>query len=600
MYAQTIVYGLFAARCNHQGPEPFRRLGAAEEIPKTNPFLRRIFGTITSDEIDEEPYIDYVNDLVQILNNTDVESVLRYFGETGGQGDPVIHFYETFLSLYDPKVREERGVYYTPDPVVSYIVESVDHILKADFELEGGLHDSTMNEYVREKYYQDYEMKPENEQLPRTIEDECPRVLILDPACGTGTFLCGVINHIRRGFMDGMGAGYWPGYVKRYLLPRILGFELLMAPYAIAHFKLSMQLKGYDLPKELQSTWNYKFEKDRLGIYLTNTLSEPEYIWKTLYGPYRTITDEANEASVAKKDMPIMVIMGNPPYSGQSVNPSWEIINGKRRHTFIGNLLEDYYLVGNTPIHERQNKWLQDDYVKFVRWSQWRIERTGYGIIAFITNRNYIDNPTFRGMRWSLLNTFDHIYVLDLHGYYKGRSPNGSRDENIFNIQRGVAISIFIKKLPVKDTPTEIHYAEVWGTKEEKYHYLSKNNIGTTNWMRFIPKSPAYLFKPQDETIKSEYDNGVSIKDIFLNTGVGFVTARDKFVIAVDHVSLEERISYFGNLSIADQYFIDTYKLKDTTSWDLSKSRRLMAQSADWKKDIKKCLYRPFDLHSAC
>jgi type I restriction-modification system DNA methylase subunit len=203
--------------------------------------------------MDEEPYIDYVNDLVQILNNTDIDAVLKYFGETGGQGDPVIHFYETFLSLYDPKVREERGVYYTPDSVVSYIVHSVDQILKKDFELEGGLYDSTMNEYEREKFFTDYRMKPEDEQLPRTVKAECPRVLILDPACGTGTFLYGVINHIRKGFMDGMGAGYWSGYVKRYLLSRIVGFEFLMAPYAIAHLKLAMQLKGYDLPKEIQN-----------------------------------------------------------------------------------------------------------------------------------------------------------------------------------------------------------------------------------------------------------------------------------------------------------------------------------------------------------
>jgi hypothetical protein len=322
MYAQTIVYGLFAARCNHKGPESFQRLGSAREIPKTNPFLKKLFETITGSSLDEEPYVDFVDDLVQILANTDMEKVLENFGKRTRQEDPIVHFYETFLAAYDPKTRERRGVYYTPEPVVQYIVKSVDHILKSHFGLEGGLaHTTDIVEYDREEVFLDHQGRPDRSKLLRTISEERPKVLILDPACGTGTFLYAVMDFIRAEFMKRGDAGLWSAYVRDHLLPRLFGFELLMAPYAVAHFKLGMLLAGYDLPKELQKQWQYDFKGDeRLGIYLTNTLDEASVKMAEALWGLRILSEEANAASRVKRDLPILVVFGNPPYSGHSAN----------------------------------------------------------------------------------------------------------------------------------------------------------------------------------------------------------------------------------------------------------------------------------------
>lgn len=391
-------------------------------------------------------------------------------------------------------------------------------------------------------------------------------------------------------------AGLWSAYVRDHLLPRLFGFELLMAPYAVAHFKLGMFLAGFDLPKEQQKDWQYDFEGDeRLGIYLTNTLGEAPSEWQKLFGPYRVLSEEANAASRVKRDLPIMVVLGNPPYFGQSNNSSWEIINKTKKLNFIGKLLQDYYkdLSGNR-LGDRQSKWLQDDYVKFIRWGQWRIEHTGAGVLAFITNHSYLDNPTFRGMRQQLMNAFSEIYILDLHGYMKVRSPNGSKDENVFDITKGVAIGFFIKE-PGKKGPAIIRHAELWGERSEKYQWLLSNDIGTTNWEEFIPQPPFYLFKPQDVGSLTEYSKTWSIRDIFSKTNVGFVTARDKFVIDINQDDLMNRISNFRNLNIANDIFIDSHNLKNTSSWNLTSARKHMSDCQEWEKDLTTCSYRPFD-----
>jgi len=414
MFAQTIAYGLFAAQCNHDDTKAFRRLGAAAEIPKTNPFLRKLFETITGTDLDYEPYVGFVDDLVQLLDHADMEAVLEHFGQRGRLKDPVVHFYETFLAEYDPKLREMRGVYYTPDAVVSYIVRSVDHILKTRFDCADGLADTS------KVVYKDQD----------GTDQESPKVLILDPACGTGTFLYTVVDLIREQFKHRRDAGMWSGFVQEHLLPRLFGFELLMAPYAVAHFKLGMQLAGQDMLDLEQNMWRYDFASDeRLGIYLTNTLEEAERIaQQEMFFLERIIGDEADAAAEIKRDLPIMVILGNPPYSGHSANRSeyekdiqkgdiyvtgWEAgpdgkaipkeaqarrAGKKKQPTFIGRLIKDYFVCDGKWLQEKNPKWLQDDYVKFIRWAQWRIERTGAGVLGFITNHGYLDNPTFRGM----------------------------------------------------------------------------------------------------------------------------------------------------------------------------------------------------------
>ena len=560
MYAQTIAYGLFAARCTSKNGSAFTRLDAAQNLPRTNPFLRKLFQYIAGYDLDDR-IAWLVDDLAQVLAQADMETVLKNFGKHSGKEDPVVHFYETFLKEYDEKIREMRGVYYTPEPVVSYIVRSIDHILKTRFGKLRGLADD--------------------------------KTLILDPAVGTATFLYMVINEIHQAFAGKGQQGLWNNYVVEKLLPRIFGFELLMAPYAVAHLKLGLLLQetGYEFQSE-----------QRLGIYLTNTLEEAVKRAETLFAQW--ITEEANAAARVKKDEPIMVVLGNPPYSGISANTSVRVFpdsktgKPKQELTWIGKLIEDYKVVDGQPLGERKH-WLQDDYVKFIRFGQWRIKETGQGILAFITNHGYLDNPTFRGMRQSLMNTFTDIYILNLHGNVKKRetSPDGSKDENVFDIQQGVSIGILVKEAD-KEGPATIHYADMWGTRDAKYNALFQTDTNTTAWTELIPTSPFYFFVPREEEHQAEYEKGWKITKVLLVNSTGVQTSRDSFVIDFDESELRSRISSFRDLAVSDIEITERFNLKNTREWDISDARRKLAANESWAKAFTKCLYRPFDYRS--
>lgn len=578
MFAQTLAYGLFAARCNHTGSAPFRRLGAAAEIPKTNPFLRLLFNTITGPELDDEPYAGFVDDLAQLLADTDMKAVLDDFGRRSGREDPVIHFYETFLAAYDAKLRKVRGVYYTPEPVVSYIVRSVDHLLKTRFKCPAGLADTA-----------------------RT-EDGQPRVLVLDPACGTGTFLYAVVDHIREAFRQQGNAGMWSGFVREHLLPRLFGFELLMGAYAVAHFKLGMQLAAQDLP-DGRATWTYDFAgDDRLGVYLTNTLEEAVRRSDMLMARY--ISDEANAAVNVKRDLPIMVVLGNPPYAGHSANASWRLERvsrpGARERmrrvpTWIGDRLQTYYEVDGQPLGERNPKWLQDDYVKFIRFGQWRIEKTGAGVLAFITNHGYLDNPTFRGMRQQLMQTFTDIYVLDLHGNARKReqAPDGGPDDNVFDIEQGVAIGLFVKA-PGQDGPARVHHAELWGEREGKYDWLDQSDVKTTDWTTLAPQSPFYLFVPQNVDLRAEYEDGWKITEAMPVNSLGVTTARDRLTIHWTDDDLKRTVEDFAALPTEEAR--EKYSLRrDARDWKVALAQADLHDHPDSEKHISSILYRPFD-----
>ena len=583
MFAQTLAYGLFAARCNHTAATPFQRLSAAAEIPKTNPFLRRLFDTITGPDLDDEPYAGFVDDLAQLLAHTDMETVLRDFGRRTKREDPVIHFYETFLAAYDAKLRKVRGVYYTPEPVVSYIVRSVDHLLKTRFGCPAGLADTA-----------------------RT-EDGQPRVLVLDPACGTGTFLYAVVDHIRDTFRQQRNAGMWSGFMHEHLLPRLFGFELLMGAYAVAHFKLGMQLAAQDLPADERDTWAYDFTSDdRLGVYLTNTLEEAVRRSDMLMARY--ISDEANAAVRVKRDLPIMVVLGNPPYAGHSANTSWRMERVgrpgtrqrmRRVRTWIGDQLQTYRKVDGKPLGERNPKWLQDDYVKFIRFGQWRIEQTGAGVLAFITNHGYLDNPTFRGMRQQLMQTFTDIYVLDLHGNARKReqAPDGGPDANVFDIEQGVAIGLFVKA-PGQEGPARVHHTELWGEREGKYDCLDQSDIETTDWTTLAPQSPFYLFVPQNVDLRAEYERGWKITDAMPVNVLGFQSHRDKFAIAFDDTTMQARIADLRDVTRTDNDLRDTYGLRDNNGWQLPVARRRLQSANNWQQWVTRCLYRPFDWRS--
>jgi type I restriction-modification system DNA methylase subunit len=519
MYAQTVCYGLFSARVNVPTKEArsFSREHAAYDLPATNPFLREVFDYIAGTKLD--PSIVWAVDLLaEILRRSDMSEILKDFGKAARREDPVVHFYETFLAAYDPALRESRGVYYTPEPVVSYIVRSIDAILKSDFACPAGLADST-------------KITAEFSDITRKggkARQEVHRVQILDPAAGTGTFLYQTIRLIH----DALSAnrGTWAGergYVAQHLLPRIYGFELMMAPYAVAHLKLGWLLKdtGYDFAAS-----------ERLRVYLTNTLEEAEIVAGPLLALADQIAREANAAGKVKTECPIMVVLGNPPYSGHSANKNqWskDLINKKLAGP---EGAPGYFECDGQPLGERNPKWLNDDYVKFIRFGQYRIERTGYGILAFVTNHGYLDNPTFRGMRRSLMHTFDEIYVLDLHGNTKKKekAPDGSKDENVFDIMQGVSIGIFVKKPGRARKACTVRHADLFGARAGKYAWLAGHSASDTRWKTLQPQAPAYLFKPQKTRLLKEYQAGWKISDAMPVHGVGIVTGQDAKTIGFE------------------------------------------------------------------
>ncbi|MEG4227457.1 N-6 DNA methylase [Microcoleus sp. N9_B2] len=553
MYAQTISYGLFAARVGHAqnpGNQVFDRRTAGTYIPATNPFLRRLFNSII--ETDLLGKINWaIDDLVELLGRVDMTVILENFGRRTRQSDPVVHFYETFLAAYNPALRKSRGVYYTPEPVVSFIVRSVDSILKNRFNLPLGLADNTKN--------------PDTQK---------PRVQILDPATGTGTFLYGVVDRIYQNLEDMGISGSWNQYVQENLLNRLFGFELLMAPYAIAHLKLGLQLQNL----------GYEFSsKQRLGVYLTNTLDEALKQSEVLFAQF--VAQEANEASAIKRDFPVMVVLGNPPYSGHSANKS----------EWIAGLVKDYYYVDGVPLKERNPKWLQDDYVKFIRFGQWRISQTGFGVLAFVTNHGYLDNPTFRGMRQNLMQTFTDIYVLDLHGNSKKKevSPDGLPDQNVFDIQQGVSIGIFIKE-PGKSTPAKVHHGELWGSRTSKYEALNLLDIDSIEWKNFQPQSPFYLLLPQNRDLLTEYNEGWKITDIMPVHSVGIVTARDSLTIKFSGQEVKDTIKDFVSLPVEEAR--NKYDLgKDSRDWQVSLAQDDLRRNNLDDSKIVPILYRPFD-----
>jgi type I restriction-modification system DNA methylase subunit len=539
LYSQTITYGLFAARTRTENG--FNRKLAYDRIPKTIGILRDVFKFISLGDLPQQ--MEWIiDDISEVLATTDVYKLLdEYFNKHKGK-DPIVHFYETFLSEYDPKTREKRGVYYTPEPVVSYIVRSLHHILKEYFDKKDGFASQS--------------------------------VTVLDPAAGTLTFLAEAAHLAVEEFTSKYGEGKRKGFIKEHILKNFYAFELMMAPYAIGHLKMSFLLEelGYKLQAD-----------DRFKLYLTNTLEMEELAQTELPGMV-SLSEESHLAGKVKKDKPILVILGNPPYSGHSSNIG----------DWISKEIKTYFQVDGKPLGEKNPKWLQDDYVKFIRFAQWKIDQAGEGVLGFITNHSYLDNPTFRGMRQSLMQSFDEIYFLDLHGnsLKKEKCPDGSKDENVFDIQQGVAIALFIKRIGLKK---KVFHSEVWGLREDKYAWLNKHDVKTTKWKTIKPKSEFYLFIPRDEGLLKEYETYPKITDIFPVNSVGIVTSRDDFVIDRDKSALKRRIMQFRDKKMPDEIIRLSYNLKDKSDWKLRDAREEIMKDDDWEQAITKILYRPFD-----
>ena len=559
IYAQTVAYGMFAARLHDPTPATFTRQEAAELIPKSNPFLRNLFQHIAGYELDSRiRWI--VDDLADVFRASAVHELMKAYGKATQRNDPFLHFYETFLGAYDAKLRKSRGVWYTPEPVVNFIARAVDAILKKEFGLRRGLADSEKITVGG---------KPTH------------RVQILDPAAGTGTFLANIVKHIHESFHGQRGV--WPDYARDDLIPRLHGFEILMAPYAMAHVKLEMILN---------ETGCKLRDGQRLRVFLTDSLENRAAKGQTREFPFaRWIANEAKGADQVKRDTPVMVVVGNPPYSGESVN----------KGEWITGLMDAYKREpGGGRLKEKNAKWINDDYVKFIRCGQHFIDRTGYGVLAYINNHSFLDNPTFRGMRWSLLQSFDAIYIIDLHGNSKKKevSPDGSPDKNVFDIQQGVSINLFVKARAKKNNrAARVFHHDCYGERESKYQFLWGNELRQVDFAELKPQAPQYFFVPKDYELQGEYEQGFSVNDLFPVNSVGIVTARDAFTIYHTPQDLKAAIARFRAMD--DETARTEFSLgRDARDWKVSLARKDMEENifAGNNDEPVPICYRPFDV----
>ena len=571
IYAETIAYGLFAARLHDETPGKFSRIRVPDLLPKSNPFLRSLFGYIAGVDVDER-IRRVIDELCDIFRVADLHEIFKDFGRSTNRIDPFLHFYETFLAAYNPAKRKARGVWYTPEAVVHFIVRAVDDVLKTDFDLAEGLADTSRVTID----WDDHKIDAKGNAIPITEKRDVHRVQILDPATGTGTFLAEVIKLLAERVQH-TAPGAWSSYVEHELIPRLHGFELLMASYAMCHMRLDMMLTAKD--------YKPTGESPRLSVYLTNSLEEDKRDEKPL--PFaQWLADEAKGANIIKRQTPIMCVIGNPPYAGHSSN----------KGPWIKELMKDYKV---SPELKRpaQAKWLSDDYVKFIRFADHMIAKNGEGVLGFITNHGYLDNPTFLDMRNHLLKTFNKIYVLDLHGNANKKEvcPDGSPDKNVFDIKQGVAIIIAVKKkVPTGDKVlAKVWHGELWGSREGKYKALQ---AGRLNYEEITPENPHWRFKPFNKAIEKAYFCGFSVADLFSPNGKpapGIVTTQDQFAISWTKQEAAQKIVFFLSTS-TEQEARTKFRLCSTNQWNYETAKKTL-ESDDWRELIMQIAYRPLD-----
>lgn len=584
-YAQTIVYGMFIARINDKTPKNFSRLEAGELIPSFNPFLKKIFKNIALAEL-HSCIAWIVDDLAEIFKVTDMKRVLRNYGNSTGRKDPVIHFYEEFLEKYNPKIREEFGVWYTPNQVVKFIVNAVNGILINELNIANGLANNTKIKVV---------------QNNSDEEKEYHRVQILDPATGTGTFLAEVCNAIHDTYKG--QEGLWPGDVINHLVPRINGFEYLMAPYTMAHLKLATAL---------QLDQNKGTMPERLNIYLTNSLEEEQPETHIDFGTF--VSDEANAANTLKRETPVMVVMGNPPYNERSAN----------KGEWIMNLMDDYKqepgeskvlinkknakkLRFKNTLKERNPKGINNDYCKFIRLGQHFVNRTQEGVLAYITANTYLDTRLFRGMRYNLLDSFDKVYILNLHGStMRNESTAELKDQCIFDIMQGVAISIFIKtKREVeydedgkrKPKPlAKVYYKDLYGSRKQKLDYLEEHSLEQIDFEEIEPSKPLYIFRQSNKHLQEEYERGFKIDQLMKGCVQGFKTGKDEISIQYSKERMMAICEKMAESKMPIENILSTYGFPERFAKRIEEVRKsLCSANYNWKNNLRQIQYRPFD-----
>ena len=602
-FAQTLTYSLFLAKLNNNNNKEIELSTAADFIPNNFPLVQTMSEFLGKlNQVDSIENIKWLSDdMLYIINHIDIASIIKELNKTFENDlsgipttalhkDPYLHFYETFLRYYDPQLRELRGVYYTPASVVSFIINAIDSVLKKDLKLERGLSAALDNE----------------------------NITLLDFATGTGAFLL-------EAFRKALGNIEYKDsdrYSPKKLLKRFFGFEYLIAPYTIAHLKLHQSFKE-EFGQPLK-------DEERVGIYLTNTLyfkdiKQEQNDRSEVSSEHPELIEEAINAQKTKEKQ-ILIITGNPPYSGASANKGLfednvRITYGLEPESQLNEKQQEYikrYLNAknredksyldlkstfkaafekNKLKDEKNPKWLLDDYVKFICFAESKIKEQERGIFAFISNNSFLDNPTFRGMRYSLLKSFDAIYILDLHGNTRKKetTPDGNKDENVFDIMQGVSINIFIKNTSCNDNLATLYHYDLYGKRKDKYKFLYENSLDSIEWKQLNPQNPFYLFIPQNDNLRAEYEKGWSVKDMFKVSSVGICSKRDKIVFQKSKEYLKRLLNDFIEKSKEELYRI--YDIgEDSRDWKLESAIECVKKNRDdLDRFIIQCHYRPFD-----
>ncbi len=569
MYAQTLVYGLFIARFNDPTPADFSRLEARDLIPNTNQLLRNFFDHIAGVEFDFslQPVVD---SLCQIFCVSDIADIVKKHVNTDENDyrDPIIHFYEDFLESYDPQLKKKMGAYYTPTPVVKYIIKAVDESLKNDFNCDDGLANSETTTYTKH-IDEGYKIGKGTGKTHFDKEITIPKVQILDPAVGTGTFLNEIVRFIyKQHFANQRGA--WNDYVNNNLIPRLNGFEIMITPYTIAHLKIGMTLQSLDATIK---------DDSRLRVFLTNTLTEgikndlPLY---QLFGLASAVTKESELAAEVKTDYPVMVVIGNPPYSISSTNKS----------EYILNLLSEY----KNGLNEQKIN-LDDDYIKFIRFAEKMIEENKSGIVAVITNNSYLGGINHRQMRKHLLKTFDKLYIVNLHGNSRKqeKTPEGDVDENVFDIMQGVSIAIMVKNNKRRLELGKVMYADLYGKRDSKFKALNSKDI---SFKEITPAEPFYFLLPKNDKYLKEYLNYINLNELFLEKRSGFRTGDDTNEIAFSSESIRKVVTDL--ITLSESEYRNKYQLKDGRNHFYAGMKADVGQSYEPSR-LQKEMYRPFD-----
>lgn len=576
-YAQTIVFGLFIARTFDKDPNTFSLLKAGNLIPSVNPFLKKIFGYLAL--ADPHPSIGWIiEELVAIFRVTKMERVLHNYGK-----DPLVHFYEDFLVEYNPKIREDFGVWNTPIQVVAFIVNAVDIILREKFDIADGLADNSTMDFKGKSIH---------------------RVQILDPALGTGTFLAATAEKIYEDYKD--QEGQWPGDVVEHIIPRLNGFEYLMAPYTMAHLKVAKSLRLDENKVQLP---------DRLNIFLTNSLEEEHPDEKLEFAKF--ITDESNAANKIKRDTPVMVVMGNPPYNETSANKGKWIMRLMNSYKQEPGKLPEVKIVRirwgedrgkikeviKNSLKEKNPKAINNDYCKFIRLGQEFVEKTNEGVLAYICGNTFLDTPLFRGMRYELLKKFDEIYIVNLHGSTKRKESTKERkDECVFNIQVGVSINIFIKKKGGDSNElARVFYKDVFGTQKEKLGYLSEHNLSTIDFTELSLMPPLYTFQKRSPQVREKYDEGFDVSELMKKYVQGFTTDKDQVAIQYEQSGVKAIVDAMKSDSTDDD-LRKLFAFKDSRDWKLCVAREKIKEIKEknfvqyLEENVTRVLYRPFDI----